>query len=214
MKNTLENLWNFFFPAECFNCGIEDFFLCPQCAAKIPISLQQSPTDFLEKLIVLADYQKPIVQKTIETLKFQHGRGVAGDIQPFLRKFHGKISLPKTAIFVPVPLHFFRKNTRGYNQSLLLAREFSKLFENPVYEILRRRRWTIPQSHLNKADRETNLIEAFSVLAEAKKIPKDTPLFLIDDVGTTLSTLHECAKALEKEGYKSISAIVLARSQS
>ena len=69
---------------------------------------------------------------------------------------------------------------------------------------------------LSKEEREKNLEGAFAI----KNSPKidDRPflgkkIFLIDDVYTTGSTMHECAKILKESGAKQVWGIVLAREE-
>ncbi|MEK6531565.1 MAG: ComF family protein [Deltaproteobacteria bacterium] len=110
---------------------------------------------------------------------------------------------------VPVPLHKDRLRQRGFNQSLLLAREVSKAASIKIdYNNLNRMRVTEPQARLDAKERVKNVRGAFMV--------KDTTLFrgknilLIDDVITTGSTIKECAKALSAAGAR-VYVLTLAR---
>jgi predicted amidophosphoribosyltransferase len=70
-----------------------------------------------------------------------------------------------------------------------------------------RQKHTPPQSSLTKAQRESNLKEAF--VADSTSV-KGKSVLLIDDVLTTGTTIDECAKVLKISGAKSITAIVVA----
>jgi ComF family protein len=85
---------------------------------------------------------------------------------------------------VPVPIHWRRRNSRGFNQSEELAPNGINLLE--------RIRATRPQVGLNREQRARNLAGAFRALpgAEGKTI------LLIDDVVTSGQTARECASAL------------------
>ena len=66
--------------------------------------------------------------------------------------------------------------------------------------ILTKKRNTVPQSTLNKKQREENVKRVYQV----KKIQKiqNKKILLIDDIYTTGSTVNECAKVLVEGGIK------------
>lgn len=108
----------------------------------------------------------------------------------------------------PVPLHIKRLRERGFNQSLLLAREVGKrhcLLVDPF--ALKRIRWTVPQVNLSGKERELNVKGAFGV----QKDVKGKRILLVDDVYTTGATVRECSKVLKKSGAKDVCILTLAR---
>lgn len=117
-------------------------------------------------------------------------------------------------ILVPVPLHPARKRERTFNQAEELCRLLSKSSERPMLNALRRIRYTGYQAQLEQAKRLTNLKGAFD-LVRSKRIRKQISganLILVDDVLTTGSTLHECAKVLKAFGNSAkVAAITIAR---
>ena len=111
-------------------------------------------------------------------------------------------------LIVPVPLHPSRLRSRGYNQSLLLARVLGRQFEIPVsHRLLRRQRATLPQMGLSAADRRRNLRGAFRVTREIDGLR----LLLVDDVLTTGATARECAAVLRAAGAEEVGVTVVAR---
>lgn len=112
-------------------------------------------------------------------------------------------------VIVPVPLHAKRLCERGYNQSLLLAREISRRVGAGLdYTSLKRVRQTRPQIELKSGERETNVRGAFAL--EAPSALMGRKALLIDDVFTTGSTVTECAKTLKKAGAE-VYVLTLAR---
>lgn len=112
-------------------------------------------------------------------------------------------------VIVPVPLHPRRLKERGFNQSLLLAREVSRSISAPVdYSGLRRTRHTEQQASLTAVQRRENVAGAFSVKEPGAF--KDRLVLLVDDVYTTGATIRECASALRKDGAEVV-ALTLAR---
>ena len=113
-------------------------------------------------------------------------------------------------LIVPVPLHWFKKLTRGYNQTELLACELSKITGIPYFNMLNRNKWTKPQARLDRLRRRKNLKNAFIIKKNGIKSQKKF-ILLIDDVFTTGSTLEECTKTLLSSGVEFIDIITLAK---
>lgn len=115
---------------------------------------------------------------------------------------------------IPVPLHWTRKWSRGYNQAEIIARAVAKEIGVPLrVDILERMRRTKTQTKVEIADKGANVRDAFRVQSAGssqRHHPKHsikrhdthkdtiTHILLIDDVFTTGSTLGECFKALRK----------------
>jgi len=110
---------------------------------------------------------------------------------------------------VPVPLHRARLRSRGYNQSLELAKPLSKSMRIPLLrEALQRMRDTAAQSELTAVQRRRNVRGAF--LAHFDSDPPQH-LAILDDVFTTGATLAECARVLKRAGVKRVDVWALAR---
>lgn len=114
-------------------------------------------------------------------------------------------------LVVPVPLHSDRLKSRGYNQSLLLARAASRIISAPVDCLhLKKTRLTADQVDLSAREREENVRGAFEA---SSSVFKDKTVLLIDDVLTTGSTVRECSKTLSKAGAR-VFVATLARAAS
>jgi len=113
-------------------------------------------------------------------------------------------------ILVPVPLHRRRLKERGYNQSVLLARELGRLLNLSVLESsLVRQQNTPPQARTTSAEeRRRNVAGAFICVDHRLKGEK---VILIDDVATTGATIEAAAEALRNVGTSSVWALTLAR---
>lgn len=145
----------------------------------------------------------------IHTLKYHNGTYLRGDLQRLFD--HEKVRLEdlRGAVFVPVPLHFFRKWKRGYNQSDLIANALAKYVGGRVQRLLRRKRHTQSQTSLTKAQRKENIKNAFC-LRRFEKIDPQATYVLTDDVFTTGSTLNECARVLKENGATVVRVFTLA----
>lgn len=104
---------------------------------------------------------------------------------------------------LPVPLHWFRYLRRGYNQSELIWQNLH-LPLNP--KVLKRTRYTQPQTNLLKSQRQNNLKHAFS--CSLNKTFKHVAI--LDDTLTTGSTVNEIAKLLKYNGVEYISVWAVA----
>ena len=114
----------------------------------------------------------------------------------------------KHPILTPVPLHWRRKFTRGFNQAELLCKELSRLSGLPWKMLLNRHRYTTTQTRLTRGERLRNLGGAFSLNKRVSELSFKS-IIIVDDVFTTGSTSEECAKILKKEFPKVENIVVL-----
>lgn len=111
-----------------------------------------------------------------------------------------------------VPLHWRKRWRRGFNQAELLARLIARKRGLPVWNVLRRKRWTATQAGLANAGRRRNVAGAFAVKNNRRSRQlAGKRILLIDDVMTTGATAGACAVALKRGGAGSVSLLTLAR---
>jgi ComF family protein len=121
---------------------------------------------------------------------------------PALRDAHADV-------VVPIPLHWWRRWRRGYNQSLALARGMAARLYIPCRpRLLRRIRNTPLQTQQAPSVRPVNVRGAFR--AGRRGLAGKTVL-LVDDVMTTGSTVNEAARVLRAAGAVRVIVAVLAR---
>jgi len=116
-------------------------------------------------------------------------------------------------IIVPVPLHSKRLRWRGFNQSLVLARQIARAYGRPLDPfVLTRNRETPPQTQLNEEERRKNVRGAFTV---NRRRPVDKKsILLVDDVYTSGATVNECSRTLMRAGADRVYVFTLARAVS
>ena len=112
-------------------------------------------------------------------------------------------------LVIPVPLHRAKHRERGFNQSDVLGEGISQATGVAFGKgILKRKKNTKDQTHLNAQQRAENVKDAFVVkrpdLTDGKRV------ILVDDVMTTGATLNECARMLRTVGVKEVLAATLA----
>jgi len=117
--------------------------------------------------------------------------------------------LQQTQMLVPVPLHWRRQVTRGYNQAEVIARCLGSMCKIAVVRAVRRIRNTETQIHQHSpARRGANLKVAYALKSSAKIAGKN--VVIVDDVWTSGATMQEMARALKAGKPAGISAIVIA----
>lgn len=105
---------------------------------------------------------------------------------------------------VPVPLHYKKELSRGYNQSKLIAEGISKVIHVPVLnKVLTRKKPTGSQTRKDRYERSENLLQVFDT--NRKYNISDKHILLVDDVVTTGATLEMCGIALHKQHIKKLS---------
>lgn len=112
-------------------------------------------------------------------------------------------------VIVPMPLHWMRRWSRGFNQSEQLAGEVSRYTGIPMRRLVRRTRSTAAQAGLTDAQRRDNVARAFRMRASGWIT--GSRVLLIDDVLTTGATAGACAAVLKKGGARSVTVLTLAR---
>jgi ComF family protein len=112
-------------------------------------------------------------------------------------------------VVIPVPLHWWRRWRRGFNQSEVLARCLASELRVPCSpNVLRWLRLTGEQKGLSPTARRDNVHNALRCSAGALLAGKR--VLLVDDVMTTGATAHEAARALRTCRPASIVLAVLA----
>ena len=116
-------------------------------------------------------------------------------------------SLPSSAVFVPIPTTSAHIRERGYDHTLLVARQLGHLRRLPVMQVLRRRNSLIQ----HRAPRRERLLQATTAFRVDGYINPKAIYILIDDVITTGSTITQAALLLKTAGAQTIWVAVTSR---
>ena len=189
-------------PPLCTGCGAENdgiFDICPKCLKE-----QKRPWKSAYALMRMEGEGK----KLIHRFKYSDDTTLARFFSVAAsEKIIGSDNKPD--IIVPVPLHWTRRLTRGYNQSALFANFISKQTRIPYRSILKRVKKTPRQVKLNREKRMKNMDGAFTV--KKKSTCENRRILLVDDVMTTGTTLTYAAKALLEASAKEVNVLVILR---
>jgi competence protein ComFC len=214
----LQKLLSLLYPSFCIKCEVlipQGHVFCLNCDQKIqtivssylPLTKNKSL-----KVFAISDYKDPIRPLVIR--KFYSNMFASRQLAQLIFE-KTEIKDMQFDFIVPIPLHWTRYTSRGFNQSYVMAKGLSKKIKVPVLNILKRKRRTMFQWKLPYEQRQENVKDAFELKLRYKMLKKDflkdKRILLIDDLCTTGATLKSAGRLLIDHGPQSISAVVACR---
>lgn len=188
-----------------------DKSFCGNCGRATPYPTEycdycKNKESFISKARSVYEYETPI-KGLIRRFKYDGEKYLGEEFALEMHKvFIRAIGDADCIVFVPSTDK--KLNERGYNQSLVLAEEFSKLTQIPVVFAVQKIKETDSQVGLTLKERSENLKGCFKVI-ESGEI-KGKKVLIIDDVMTTGSTIQTLAEKLKKAGAKDVVALTVA----
>ena len=209
VNNIIGTILDIIYPQVCGICGkVSSKSICNKCRARLKREFKFEMDDYTEDVqknfnehYYFFKYENLIRQQILD-LKFHEKPYVYKTIMYFFKENKKDLkNLEKYDIIIVVPVSISRKKERGYNQSTILAKEISRIIEIPFIEnVLYKIKNTVPQSTLNKEQREQNAKGVYKVNSIQKIY--DKKILIFDDIYTTGSTVNECAKVLGEHGIR------------
>jgi len=196
----------FVYRKKCNLCGrpLKSGKLCNRCKEEVPS---------FDYVISCGSYVPPFA----DIIKFYKYRNSPSLSERLARKLYSCYSSRSDMVNVDyltwVPMRRSEKRERGYNQSELLAEEFSKITSLKSINLLYKAANIPSQTTLSNEERLSNVKGAYKIIEKTLKTFNGDPnkgIILIDDVLTTGSTLNECAMELKEAGFKKVFGLVLA----
>lgn len=193
-------------PLFCVKCGIPLVYGGAHCYN----CLHPEKKQYYEKIRGVFEYEG-VIKQCVHLFKYGNKEYLAeyfsGALADYIEK---EKELDDFGILVPVPLHWYKKFKRGYNQSELLVKKTAGL-TGRVFSTdnLFKRKYTESQANLNRNGRLMNVEDAFAV--RNPEVFRKKNIILVDDVCTTGETLNQCAKALVKAHSGKVYGLTLAR---
>ena len=227
LRGLLWRALDWLYPPLCCNCNQIGREICPTCWDSISLLADRSTCAICGKILehgpVCPDCQKnPPAYDQLKSWALYEGaaRSMVTGI-----KFERKLGLvpylveplanaiaawkPDVDAITPVSLGRKRQQTRGYNQSALIARKVAAQLNMHYSErILSRVRETHTQVGLNAKERQENMVDAFKAEAD---LCRGKSFLIFDDIATTGATLNACAKALRSAGAINVFCFTVAR---
>lgn len=220
IRKTLNIFLSFLFPVKCFTCNKNENTLCENCLKDFSHAVD-TPFIWIQTNY---SFQDTRVKKIIHAIKYYHRKDLISPIVSSIvnKKLKEEIKLLNNPILLPIPMSKFRFYTRGYNHAELIAREFSKQLNIPIYtNVLVKIESVKQQSKIkSRKDRFKNIKNTFDITnlstisGDIEQTNEenifDKHIILIDDVTTTGATFLSAYETLQKYGFKNISAICIA----
>jgi ComF family protein len=224
------------FPAVCARCEAlvphpaEDFcaacthaltddpnFTCPRCTSTVGEYSDVSAgcprcreeRYYFGSATRLGGYDGPL-RDAVLAMKHRAGETLAECVGRLWARHHAeRFRALGVRVVIPVPLHWWRRLRRGYNQAEALAAAIARhlrIDHRPGW--LCRTRPTASQAQLPESTRRTNVRGAFRAARGARVAGLN--VLLVDDVLTTGSTASEAARVLREGGAAAVHVAVLA----
>lgn len=212
LHRVMHTLTDLVFPPRCAGCGRVDTRWCGRCQQAIDQIPLLADVEIVPPLTGIAStgLHAGKLQDAVHALKYTDTPLLAA---PLAARMAARLTGLAWTIdmVVPVPLHRTRRQSRGYNQSELLAQRLANQLKLPmVSNALTRNRDTRPQVGLTREQRRANVHKAF--YGEAALLAGRT-ILIIDDVYTTGATLSACAQAALDAGAVAVFALTVTSAQ-
>jgi ComF family protein len=227
-RNIFSDLFNLFYPDICLACSQKllkgETILCFRCESSLPqTGHYTNPENNLVKRFwgrvpvqsaaaFLQFNKQGVVQHLLHQLKYRRRK----DAGEYIGKMFGYKLLEQNSIIqkpdliVPVPLHWKKLKSRGYNQTDPFAQGLAQALNVPwSANALQRHRENISQTKKSRFDRYSNVHGIFSVTNPQQLQNKH--ILLVDDVVTTGATSESCLQTILTVPGTTVSFAVIAQ---
>ena len=223
-KRYIKALLDLFFPRKCIVCGrkfnVSEEHLCLYCLSDLPLTrfwtLNHNPMSDAFNAALQQDIcdNQPREHYAFATALFFYESEAEYRHIPYQIKYHGNISagryfgrmlgrkiaeaewMSDVDMVIPVPLHWRRRWSRGYNQAEIIAGEVAHELGVPMRtDVLKRVRYTETQTKLEVEAKSRNVSGAFKANTVHDAVRH---VLIVDDVFTTGSTMKACHQALRE----------------
>ena len=203
------SLLDLIFPSKCAVCEAGGPNLCEGCK----FVLEPRPHDFQRGVVtgLAASNYSPEVSKLIVAFKDRGQFALVNDLgrlmEPLVRRIE---QVPGSFYLVPAPSRIQNFTKRGFQPSLLLARQLGIRVPNArILNCLRLGKEVLDQVGLSSADRITNLSGSMKL----NQSVSGKNVFIVDDVVTTGATITEAWKVVSLGGGTVLSALVVSEAR-
>lgn len=187
-----------FFPCHCYYCHQPGHYFCSNCQSQLVVNSTHPPDNRFEGRLSLFKYHSALKLAIID-LKYHFVTDVISDLahlasKKIFQNFPHLLNYWQQNHYVifPVPLHTFRQNWRGFNQSSLMASALATNLSLPFATDLATRCVNVsPQASLHhRRERLGRLHHAFLL---NPKVSPPSHLIIFDDVYTSGDTVKSLA---------------------
>ncbi len=199
-------------PRECAGCGERIVpgskgvykHICPLCLARVGRMFRHREVMLkrfdgrarIADAAAFTTYQHDsAVARLIKTCKYQGASTLAMELGRLMgREMQDDALLTGADVIIPIPIHFYKRLKRGYNQTEAMARGLSDVTGIPVARELEARRHHGTQTALSAEERRRNVKGIFRYRHTRRF--HNGRILLLDDVCTTGATVAEAANAI------------------
>ncbi len=220
VKNTMfDKLLSILAPHLCYKCGKTGHLLCDNCKYDITSEefviciLCRGPADssgvcsncdaHFSRAWCVGDRTEELHQ-LLNDYKFMRVYAAHVLFGELLAQKIGQ--LPEGVVIVPIPTNASHVRQRGYDHTLLMARQLAKLSRTPVRRILRRHAKTV-QTGKTKRERFDQAARTFVISGDCE----GKTVLIIDDIVTTGATLQAAARLCRDAGAVDVWVAAVAR---
>ncbi len=221
-----KDLYQTVFPKVCYGCSTDlaktETWLCSICRSNLPLThfhkFHSNPVSqlFTARIPLMNAssffyfMKESAVQHLLHALKYNNTPKLGIAIGEWYgEQLYNDCAYSAVDTIVPIPLHYSKKQKRGYNQSEMFATGLSNMMGKPmdITSVIRNKA-TATQTKKNRIERWENVEEVFGI-ASGKNI-ENKHVLLVDDVITTGATLEACANKILQIAGTSISIATIA----
>ncbi len=196
--------------------------LCTKCIQDLPFtdffSINDNPiekifwgrADIQNAGALLFFTKDSLVQTLITQLKYHHNKKVGilfGELMGEAIAVEEKFK--KVDVIIPIPISASKMNSRGFNQSEVIAMGIQHVWQRPMFnDVLIKKSWSNSQTKKNRKARLQQLPDLFFLQKPTSIEGKH--ILLVDDVLTTGATLEAAVTSLMTGSPASVSIAVTA----
>ncbi len=226
IRNYLNAFLHLLYPQICFGCGTDQVKkvmpLCAKCIQDLPFtdffSINDNPiekifwgrADIQNAGALLFFTKDSLVQTLITQLKYHHNKKVGilfGELMGEAIAVEEKFK--KVDVIIPIPISASKMNSRGFNQSEVIAMGIQHVWQRPMFnDVLIKKSWSNSQTKKNRKARLQQLPDLFFLQKPTSIEGKH--ILLVDDVLTTGATLEAAVTSLMTGSPASVSIAVAA----
>lgn len=187
-----------------YNIADEANDTCLVCALPSPDGICANCQTSYEKAWSVGD-RNGVLAAVIDAYKFKRVKSASSALADLLDIVLPII--PNDSVIVPVPTISSHKRVRGYDHTLLIARQLAAKRNITVEQMLARKH-SFVQLGKTKKERFLQMSDEFTCV---QRLDPTRAYILIDDVVTTNATVRYCAEALGSAGAQHVWVATLAR---
>lgn len=207
----IREMLEFVFPRECHLCGCrlepDETGICRQCFLSLPRTHyhDRDLNPFEERFAGIFPFERGTahlfysrsgdVARLVHDFKYRRYPSLAREMGRLVGEELDQIGFFDGMEFVqPVPMNWFRRGMRGYNQAEQVARGVALAAGLRMADVLRMPGYHHSQTRLGAAEREKNIRGKFTLVSPDTL--RDRGVLLLDDVCTTGATLRAAGTIL------------------